>query len=295
MPLYKEMVDTLECDYIGGGSSLNTCRSAQWLSKTSNFTTYFGSIGEDDFAIRLREAASEAGVDHHFQVLPEHPTGTCACLIYERERALVANLGASKFFQLSFLQQHWSVLENSQVIYSEGYLLTDCSDSVIAAARYACESGKVFALGLSAPYVIEFFKANMEEVLPFTEIVFCNEEEAGKFGEVNGIQGSVADIAKHISKLPGNTQRPKKVIVTRGKDSVFIAVDGVLNEFDVPLIESSKIVDLNGAGDSFCGGFLFEFVRGSDLAKCVAAGNYLSGEVIQLSGCSFPKVNNYEY
>ena len=295
MPLYKEMVETLECDFIGGGSSLNTCRSAQWLSKTPNFTTYFGSIGEDEFGIRLREAASEAGVEPHFQVLPQHETGTCACLIYQKERALVANLGASKFFELTYMQEHWAVLQNSKVIYSEGYMLTDCDASTLAAAKYACESGKVFALGLSAPYVIEFFKDRMLEVIPYTEIIICNEEEAAKYGEINGLPGTVTEVALAISRLPGFTPRPKKVVVTRGKDPVLIAVDGVAHEFPVPLIDPSKILDTNGAGDSFCGGFFYEYIKGSDLAKCVAAGNYMAGEVIQLSGCSFPKVNNYSY
>ena len=295
MPLYKEMVDTLQCDYIAGGAALNTSRAAQWLSKTANFATFFGAIGQDDFGVHLREAASEAGVDPHFQIVPDHETGTCACLIHQNERSLVANLGASKFLQLSFLQENWTVFEHSQVVYSEGYLLTDGQENVFAAAKYACESGKVFALNLSAPYVIEFFKNNIEHVWPWTEYVFSNEDECAKYGEVFGLTGDVVEIATKMSLTPSSTQRPRKVVITRGKDSVVVASEGKVELIEVPVIPSELVLDTNGAGDSFVGGFLFELIRGSDVRKCVAAGVYLSQEVIQLSGCSFPKDNKYAY
>lgn len=295
MPLYKEMVDTLQCDYIAGGAALNTCRASQWLSKSANLSTFFGAIGQDDFGIRLRDASSEAGVVPHFQIDPSNETGTCACLIFNKERALVANLGASKFLKVSFIKEHWNIFEESQVIYSEGYLLTDGAECVFEAAKYACEAGKVFALNLSAPYVIEFFKNNLETVWPWTEYVFGNEEEAAKFGEVFGLTGCVIEVAIRMSLMPTRTQRPKKIVITRGKDSVVVASEGKAELFDVPAIDPSLILDTNGAGDSFVGGFLYELVRGSDLRKCIAAGNYLAREVIQLSGCSFPAENKYEY
>lgn len=295
MPLYKEMVDTLQCDYIAGGAALNTSRASQWLSKSANFSTFFGAIGQDDFGVRLREASSQAGVVPHFQVDPSNETGTCACLIFNKERALVANLGASKNLQVSFLKEHWNVFEEAQVIYSEGYLLTDGSASVFEAAKFACETGKVFALNLSAPYVIEFFKNNLETVWPWTEFVFGNEDEAAKFGEVFGLTGCVIEVAIKMSRMEGKTQRPKKIVITRGKESVVVASEGKAELFDVPVIDSSLVLDTNGAGDSFVGGFLYELIRGSNLRKCIAAGNYLAQEVIQLSGCSFPAENKYEY
>lgn len=295
MPLYKEMAETLQCDYIAGGAALNTSRAAQWLSKTANFSTFFGAIGQDDFGVHLREAASEAGVEPHFQINPEHETGTCACLIYHKERALVANLGASKFLRLSYLQENWAVIENSQVIYSEGYLLTDGADCVFAAAKHASDTGKIFALNLSAPYVIEFFKSNIEQVWPYTEYVFCNEDECAKYGEVFGITGDVVEIATQMSLTPTSTQRPKKIVITRGKDSVVVASEGKVELVEVPVIAAELVLDTNGAGDSFVGGFLYELIRGSNIGKCVAAGSYLAQEVIQLSGCSFPSENKYAY
>ena len=56
---------------------------------------------------------------------------------------------------------------------------------------------------------------------------------------------------------------------------------------DVAPIEASTIVDTNGAGDSFVGGFFAELGKGSDLRTAVNKGNELAGKVIQKSGCVF--------
>ena len=49
------------------------------------------------------------------------------------------------------------------------------------------------------------------------------------------------------------------------------------------MVDVSKIVDTNSAGDSFCGGysirfllfsFIAELLNGPDLVKCAKAGNY---------------------
>lgn len=56
---------------------------------------------------------------------------------------------------------------------------------------------------------------------------------------------------------------------------------------DVAPINKDLIVDTNGAGDSFVGGFFAELAKGSDLATAVNKGNELAGKVIQKSGCIF--------
>ena len=49
-----------------------------------------------------------------------------------------------------------------------------------------------------------------------------------------------------------------------------------------------KLVDTNGAGDSFVGGFLAKLSIGADLKTCVEAGNYAARQIIQVSGCKVP-------
>ena len=295
MPLYKELVDNYECDFIAGGSSQNTCRAAQWISQTPGFAGFVGCVGEDEFSVRLREATSDSGVGVYYQVDPSLPTGTCAVLLHEKERSLVANLSASKNINLAYMRENWQLLENARVVYAEGFLFSNNgAEVVIEASRYACESGKIFALNVSAQFIIEFFKDGLMSAWPFVEYVFGNDDEVQKFGEVFGFGSDVVEIAKQMSNMPTNTPRPKKIVVTRGKEPVIVAIEGNVTEYSVPSIPAEKVLDLNGAGDSFVGGFLHELIKGSDIARSIAAGNYLAGEVIQLSGCSFPAVPHFQ-
>jgi adenosine kinase len=294
IPLYKELVDEHQCDFIAGGAAQNSCRAAQWISRTQNFAAFLGAVGADDYSNRLRQAAEAAGVHTYYQVENVYPTGTCAVLIHEKERSLVANLAASEHLTMEHVRSHWGILENSQVVYVEGYLLTSAPDVIYEIAKFTSEAGKIFSINVSAQFIVEFFKDNMMRVWPYCEYVFGNEDEVQKFGEVHGLGNDVIEIAKGMSTMPTSTSRPKKIVVTRGKHSVVIAQEGNISEFSVPAIEEHRILDLNGAGDSFVGGFLFELIRGAAHERCVAAGNYLAGEVIQRSGCSFPEVVNYQ-
>ncbi|OMJ90609.1 hypothetical protein SteCoe_7008 [Stentor coeruleus] len=293
MPIFKELVDNYPCDFIAGGASQNTCRAAQWLSRTENFTGFIGVVGEDEYSQHLRDSVKAAGVNAYYQVEPTVPTGTCACLIHEKERSLIANLAAAQMLKLDYLRSIWHVIENCSVIYAEGYMFSSAVDCVVESAKYACENGKIFTMNVSAQFIIEFFREPMMRAWPYCEYVFGNEDETQKFGEVFGFGSDVVEAAKQMSLMPTNTPRPKKIVVTRGKDTVLIACEGKVTEYNVPLIPSEKVLDLNGAGDSFVGGFLCELIKGGSYERCVAAGNYLASEVIQLSGCSFPAVPSF--
>jgi adenosine kinase len=53
-------------------------------------------------------------------------------------------------------------------------------------------------------------------------------------------------------------------------------------------VPKEKLVDTNGAGDAFVGGFLSQIVLGKDLVQAVKAGNFAANVVIQRSGATYP-------
>lgn len=81
-------------------------------------------------------------------------------------------------------------------------------------------------------------------------------------------------------------------IITQGKDPVLLAKDGKVIEIPVDVIASDKIVDTNGAGDAFVGGFLSQLIQQKPLDTCVKCGNWAAGQIIQRSGCTFDGVPN---
>ena len=99
------------------------------------------------------------------------------------------------------------------------------------------------------------------------------------------------------------------MIITDSADPVTVAAvspKGDLMQFTVATEpgESFTLVDTNGAGDSWVGGFLAHlstsempgcpdvFELGEDFLKqAVKAGNLMAGQVVQRYGCSFPEVS----
>ena len=57
-----------------------------------------------------------------------------------------------------------------------------------------------------------------------------------------------------------------------------------------PVIELApdKLVDTNGAGDAFVGGFLSQLVAGKGIPECVRAANFAAHLIIQQSGVTLP-------
>ncbi|KAJ6767826.1 ADENOSINE KINASE 2-LIKE ISOFORM X1 [Salix koriyanagi] len=72
-------------------------------------------------------------------------------------------------------------------------------------------------------------------------------------------------------------------------NKVVIAEDGKVKLFPVILLPKEKLVDTNGAGDAFVGGFLSQLVQEKPIEDCVKAGCYAANVIIQRSGCTYPE------
>ena len=56
----------------------------------------------------------------------------------------------------------------------------------------------------------------------------------------------------------------------------------------VVTLSDDRIIDTNGAGDAFVGGFLAQLARGKSIKECVDCGIWAATEIIQQSGCTCP-------
>jgi adenosine kinase len=101
---------------------------------------------------------------------------------------------------------------------------------------------------------------------------------------------SLEEIASWIVRLPrADNSKSRIVVLTQGCDATIVATSTTVQSFPVPMVPPSQIVDLNGAGDAFCGGFLSQLVQSRSLSQCVHAGHYAAGVVICHPGCSLPE------
>jgi len=139
------------------------------------------------------------------------------------------------------------------------------------------------------------FFDKLSATLPYTDILFGNEDEASALGDKLEWGSDIKEIARRASVLPkANAIRARTVVFTQGAKPTVVYVGGVfVGEFQPLLLAKEKIVDTNGAGDSFVGGFLAALVQGHSLADSVKAGHYVAYECIQRSGCTFPEKPSY--
>jgi len=289
MPIYEEIVKG-KVDYIAGGAAQNTARVAEWFLR-QKATAYIGCIGKDNNGKIIKEVTEGAGVQTHYLVDEKENTGTCAVLLTNKERSLVTNLGAANCYKIAHFQtpEIQSVVNHAQFFYSTGYFITVSTETLVAMGKHANEHNKPFLYNLSAPFVIQFFYDQLSSVLPYVDVIFSNEDEARVLGEKMGWGSDVKVIAE---KLAGwnkvNTKRNRMVVFTQGANPTVVFHEGKVTEYAVPPVPADEIIDTNGAGDSFCGGFIAGYVQGKDTEKCVAAGNYAAGQVIRRSGCTLP-------
>lgn len=96
------------------------------------------------------------------------------------------------------------------------------------------------------------------------------------------------EIALKICNLPKqNEARSRVCIITTGHNPVILARDGKISEFPVDVVPKEKIIDTNGAGDAFAGGFLSQYIQGHDLDVCIRCGVWTASQIIQRGGCTF--------
>jgi len=135
----------------------------------------------------------------------------------------------------------------------------------------------------------------MSQVLPYADIVFCNEDEAAALGKKMSWGSNLADIAKKLVEFPKeNSKRTRTVIFTQGaKETIVVGGNGSVEKYAPIPVSANEIVDTNGAGDSFVGGFLSQYVQGKPIERCVSVGHYVAMEVIKRSGCTFPSKPQY--
>lgn len=113
----------------------------------------------------------------------------CAnCLQLTYNRSLVTTLRAAELFEPSHLSspEIQPLIDGATHFYIGGFFLTHGLESALLLAKQASKAGKTVALNLSAPFIVQFFKVQLEELLPYADIVIGNESEAGAYATANG-------------------------------------------------------------------------------------------------------------
>ena len=59
----QELSERPDVIFIPGGATQNSIRVAQWMLQVRGATSYFGCVGEDEYAEKMRDIATAEGVN----------------------------------------------------------------------------------------------------------------------------------------------------------------------------------------------------------------------------------------
>jgi len=290
MPVYDDLVKNHNPIFIAGGATQNSIRVAQWMMQEEGQAAFLGCVSDDAHGKKLEECATADGVLVHYMKSTTNPTGSCACLIKDGERALIANLAAANDFEPSHLQTEKAkeIIEAAKFYYIAGFFLTASYESYIEVGEHAVANKKTLCLNLSAPFLIDFFTEQMTTAMKYANFLFGNESEAEALGKKLELGTDLKALALKVSEMPCLNGK-RTVVFTQGSKSTIVARDGVVTEYAVDPLEADKLVDTNGAGDAFVGGFLSQLVKEKSIEECVKAGHWGARFIIQTSGTQLPQ------
>ncbi|KAG5494090.1 hypothetical protein JKF63_01924 [Porcisia hertigi] len=306
--IFSQLLDDFKgrVAYVPGGAAMNTARTFSWVFPEAH-VSYVGALGKDRFAEILKSALASAGVKQLFEECNNKPTGTCAGLVLNKNRSLIANLGAAVTLSAKHMETDavQTAVEQATVYYAEGFFLNTASSpgNLLSVARHANQNGKLFCFNLNAPYISMAFQSRLQMLMPHVDILFGSDEDLLAYASVrwpddfdldtlseslranSRRQTALVKALARISMLPRvATSRQRLVVATCGAHDTYVACGDNVRFYPVPPISHEEIVDVNGAGDAFVAGFLAQYVVNSDVSISIEVGHAVAQNCIRHNG-----------
>lgn len=97
-----------------------------------------------------------------------------------------------------------------------------------------------------------------------------------------------------MAAMPKLNNRERVIVITQGKEPVILIEGSKVTLIPVEKLSAEQIVDTNGAGDAFAGGFLAQMILRQPYETCVKCGIQTATHIIQHSGCTFSGVFDFK-
>jgi sugar/nucleoside kinase (ribokinase family) len=255
-----------------GGSAANSIIS---LAQLGGKAFYACKIASDEDGKFYLNGLQEAGVDTNLapHLLPDGTTGKCLVMVSpDADRTMNTYLGITSEFSTNELDNQ--AIAASEYVFLEGYLVTSPTGLVAMkeAKKVAKESGAKVSLSFSDPAMVKYFRDQMVDVVgDGVDLLFCNEEEAMLYTNTSDLEAAKTALKKVASQF----------VITLGKNGALVYDGAIFSQ-----IESfpTKAIDTTGAGDMFCGAFLYGITHGHSFEQAGRLASRASSAVVSQFG-----------
>ena len=263
---------------LGSASAIFACNIAR-LGLNVGFV---GKIGDDFLGEFILQSLNDRNIDTS-QIIKDHnaKTGICVSLSFPEDYAMASYPGVRESFKLADIDFDY-ILRAKHLHMSSYYLQPGMQKGCSELFKHAKEAGLTTSLDPdSDPDGI--WDNSIFDVLKYIDVFLPNEQEALNIS-------MCADIESALFRL---NETVKTVVIKAGKNGVW-AMDHTgkihLDGFKV------DVVDTTGAGDSFNSGFIYKYLKGSDIEDCTLWGNACAAiSITQLGGTTaFPDISELQ-
>lgn len=253
-PRAGETVAGGQFEQHGGGKSANQAVAA---ARSGAEVALLSAVGDDDFGRARTEALRNEGIDIEGVYAFDSVASGVAIIVVEAS-------GENRICDLPGAREHMtpdqclSVYNNVKpaAILAANELPVDCLSALFQRAN----KDEVPVWYNVAPFSVE-----SREVLPLVETLMVNRGEAEDILNVRSQDCPVDQLAAGLRELG-----VRRVVMTLGEDGV----RGFDSEGDYSVSgERVEAVDSTGAGDTFCGAWAAEMLRGGSFSAAIGYAN----------------------
>ena len=257
---------------ISGGSVAN---SIVGISQQGLKTAFIGKVNHDDLGNEFKKGLMEENVEFKYSPdTSQNYTGRCIILVTsDAERTMNTYLGISQ--QLTENDIDMKVIENSSILYLEGYLwdLDEAKNAIKKSILKAKTSSTLVAFSMSDAFCVDRFREEFFEIVnDFADIIFANESEIKSLFQTDDLEYVKNECMK----------KNKIFAITLGSKGALIIKQSKIFKIDSEIIDN--LVDTTGAGDLFAAGFLSEYIKSQQIDSCGKFGVKLASQIIQRFG-----------
>ncbi|MFO7888900.1 MAG: carbohydrate kinase family protein [bacterium] len=220
---------------------------------------FVGKLGSDSLGDLVMDTLLDRGVDTTgIFVSDEVKTGITVVMSYPEDYAMLTYMGAMEKFSLDDVNFEY-LFQGKHMHLASYYLQPKLRSGCKELFKQCKKAGMSTSLDPGWDPA-EGWEKDIIDVLQYVDVFLPNKQEALY------ISGK-SDLNKAIEEL---SQYASVVVVTKGSEgSLLKSKDGSLQAKTY----SVKSVDTTGAGDSFNTGFLYQWLKGGDLEKCLIYGS----------------------
>ena len=259
---------------IPGGSTANVMVD---IASLGGKTAFNAISANDKFGKLFKESLIKEGVSYTSPFSKDLSQHTSLCFTFitpDKDRTFAVYADIAKEINDNFID--YDAIKNSKVFYTDASNLShggNQSKVTFKAVDVAKNNGIITAFNLNNNHYVETYRDEIISLLPKIDIIVGSEAEARNLFKVKTTDEA---ITKYLNYA-------QIVVITQGKKGAIIATKEA--KFHIPTAgETSRIIDLNGAGDGFIAGFLYGYTHDYNLEDSGKLGAKTAAQIIYQVG-----------